>query len=131
MLAIRSEYFNSMFSSNLLEATQNTIMLETSYVVFIKTLEFLYCDTLTLESVTAENIIEIIELVKFNNDYILLIIIQSVKWLIKNLNNFCDKLLCSEYSIDNDNVLDLLQFSQLYNVNNLYKKCLNLNNKKI
>ena len=75
MLAIRSEYFNSMFSSNLLEATQNTIMLETSYVVFIKTLEFLYCDTLTLESVTAENIIEIIELVKFNNDYILLIII--------------------------------------------------------
>lgn len=111
ILSSQSEYFNSLFSSDMVDSNKNIIEInDVRYNTVFNTLKYMY----------TQNINDIINKKDENIIYKLLEIYKiSDMWLMKKLSNDIINILIKNISISN--IYDLLTFSNNYNLDNLKK----------
>lgn len=112
ILSSQSEYFNNLFSTNMVDSNKNIIEFKyIDYNIGFNILKYMY----------TQNINDIIY--EKNNENIIHKLLEFYKisdmWLMKKLSNDIINILIKNISISN--IYDLLTFSNNYNLNNLKK----------
>ncbi|KAK6176343.1 hypothetical protein SNE40_014644 [Patella caerulea] len=107
ILASMSVYYETLFSSNFKEATQEelTLPLDTDCDTFEEVLQFIYCVTDTVDSSHAEKLFQITDFLQIN----------SLK------STLIEQLL---YDLDSENCLEYFRLADLYNCPKLLDKAL-------
>ena len=106
ILAARSSVFAAMFKHDMKEKTENTVEIpDISYPVMQELLRFAYTGEVgDLDTVAKE------------------LLAAADKYAFEDLKTMCEKALCKKMSVDN--VVEILNFAELHNVEKLKEKAL-------
>jgi hypothetical protein len=112
ILAARSQYFDAMFSSDMVEAKQYVLSItdDISVETFLLVLEFIYTDQIT-------------DAANLSPTVCLEMILLAHKYMLTALKAFLDDFICSNFDIETDDALDSYTFAAELKVERFQKKC--------